>query len=192
MKKLFVIFFALCTVSFSQTVQKMSFKNLIVGESTKKDFIKMFPNYFAIESDEGEENELYGVKSKIKEIDILIGAGFIDNILENIGFVTLHDRVNPYNFIIDYNDIQNELIKKYGKYDSFEPEWLNKLYYDNELDYGKAAIYGHLILRTEWLLLNGSVKLILKGENYKAEILLFQASDKYIENVQKQAEKPSF
>lgn len=192
MKKLIILFFAFYAISFSQITQNtkaLDFRGLKLGEATKEDFIEMFPDYFT----QGEgDAALYGAESTLMGMEGLVIAGFINNVLESISFMTTHDRVNSYNFILDYYKFQEELTKKYGDYDSFNTEWLNERYSENSLDYGKAVIYGHLELETTWEMQNGSVKLTIKGENYTAKIYMMQVSNKYIELIQKQAKKPSF
>jgi hypothetical protein len=77
---------------------------------------------------------------------------------------------NKTEFINDYNDLKDILIKKYGKPDEDEKFWYDDLFKDHPQDWGMAIATGDLAYQSIWEDKKNKILLLLKGDNYEVEL----------------------
>lgn len=146
-----------------------------------------------IEGDEpyiNTENTL-AYKKSVAGLDCLIGYMFIENKLVRAKYIFEEEHTNKNDYISDYNKIKGVLTEKYGdKKESNDAIWNNDLYKDSFQDYGLAISIGHLIYISSWDTNTTKIALVLRGDNYKIDLVTEYSSKQYsqlTEQVKKQS-----
>jgi len=108
------------------------------------------------------------------------------------GYFFTGKRTNRNLYINDYKKLKETLIKKYGKPKTDIPGlWKNDLYKDDKIIGGMAISVGHLTYGASWETPNTKIDIMLSGDNYKINLVVFYAS-KELEEWVKQIKKGHF
>lgn len=111
--------------------------------------------------------------AEVSTFDATIAFSFNKNDeLCDAGYIFTHEHSNPTDYIIDYGDIQNKLIKKYGTPKEAEVVWKGDLWKDNPDEWGMAVLTGELEMYTIWRTEDVDLILTLTGDNYKESFTL--------------------
>jgi len=83
-----------------------------------------------------------------------------------------HKHSNKNDFITDYNELKDLLIKKYGTPIKNKITWHNNAHKNDPKMWGQAISFGHLSFYTMWKEEGTNILLTLNGNNYKIIFLL--------------------
>lgn len=174
MKKITVLLLLLGLLSqaYAETIAPNGFRGFSWG-TLRADIIKK----------EGEpkvevkNNLLYTGSVAKKEVIILYDIK--DNKLVSGGYSFTGKHVNKNLYIDDFEDVKNELIKKYGKPSEDDIDWSNDLYKNDPSDWGKAISYGYLEYNTIWDSENTRIILCLTGDNYEIKLMIAYLSKEH-------------
>jgi hypothetical protein len=88
------------------------------------------------------------------------------------------NHTNHNDYIDDYIDLKEALIKKYGEPSSDDIIWENNLHKDNLQEYGLAISVGHLEYLTQWTHINNTTNIVLNlyGKDNKINLNILYAS----------------
>ncbi|MDP8262734.1 MAG: hypothetical protein P9M13_05470 [Candidatus Ancaeobacter aquaticus] len=114
---------------------------------------------------EGDGNRLL-YKTNVIGKDVIIAYYFVDNQLVRAEYVLVDNHTNLNDFIGDYTDFEEILIKKYGKPKRDEQVWRNDLFKEKHSDWGMAISVGHLMYYSSWETQDTEIDILLMGENY--------------------------
>jgi len=118
-----------------------------------------------------EVNTMLSYSVMINEKDFMCTYRFLEDKLYNSECVFIGQHTNKNNYIDDYKELKEILIKKYGKPKIEEPElWGNELYKDDKSNWGTAISEGDLAYWDQWKTPNTKIDLMLWGENYKINL----------------------
>lgn len=135
-----------------------------------------------------EDENLLGYKTTVIGKDVLVIYIFVDNQLVRTKYVLAESHTNKNDFITDYNDFKNILIKKYGKPKQDKTVWRKELYKDDYSRWGTAISLGHLIYFTSWETEDTEISTILMGENYSISCIV-EYSSKNLKEIEKKAQE---
>lgn len=136
-----------------------------------------------------EENEnLLGYKTIVIGKDVFVVYFFVDNKLVRSRYVLAESHTNKNDFIKDYNDFKEILIKKYGQPKKDQSLWKNDLYKDDYSDWGTAISLGHLIYFSGWETQDTEIHNVLLGENYDISCII-EYSSKELNEIEKKAQE---
>lgn len=90
-------------------------------------------------------------------------------------------------YIERYNSLATKLSRKYGEPSKKKVTWRDDLYRDDPDEYGFAVSLGHLRYHSRWDYDNGTIALILNGDNYEVDLSILYIMDEYYE-IQEQNE----
>jgi hypothetical protein len=120
--------------------------------------------------DPQERSEKIAVYStKISGKDFLLIYQFIENKLAIAGYMLDEKHTNKTDYLADYNEIKELLIKKYGEPAEDQQEWKNDLYKNNTAKWGTAISVGHLSYTSIWETPNTTINLALHGDNFEIQ-----------------------
>jgi len=135
-----------------------------------------------------EDKNLLGYKTKVINKDVFIVYFFVDNQLVRARYVLAESHTNKNDFITDYNDFKNILIKKYGKPKKDETFWKKDLYKDDYSNRGMAISLGHLVYFSSWETQDTEINNVLMGENFDISCIVEYISKK-LEEIEKKAKE---
>ena len=106
-------------------------------------------------------------KSSINNISCDIGYIFIKNQLTRVKYIFNNEHSNKNEFIDDYKNIRELLIKKYGTPVKNETIWKNDLFKKDYDQWGTAISIGHLGYFSTWENNKTYIICYLNGDNYE-------------------------
>jgi hypothetical protein len=117
--------------------------------------------------------EIIMYKSKINSLNFMVGYFFANNRLTRARYIMSNEHTNYNSYIADYYDMKNAISTQYGPSPTLDdPIWADDLYKDNPDAYGMAVSTGHLRYASLWETQETSIQLLLKGDNYKIDLLI--------------------
>lgn len=187
-----LVCFFLISLNWSQeTKPKIHFREATWGMSQEQ--IKKIETNDFIKKDRGKTSglDILGYKGQAGGLDCLIAYYFTENQLVEGRYVFIEKHTNRNLYIMDFKNIKESLIEKYGKPSTDKVIWRDDLYKDDFSDWGMAVSVGHLVFEAIWKLPETKINLQLKGDNYKITYFLDYASEmpKYKELIKKAIEK---
>lgn len=126
-----------------------------------------------------ENDIMVAYRVEIDAKDFLCIYQFLEDKLFFSGYVFEGEHTNENDYIHDYKEIKEILIKKYGEsdkkklkflYNREEIYWENDLFEKRESDWGMAVSIGHLSYSSIWETPTTRIELILDGDNYKISL----------------------
>ena len=125
-----------------------------------------------------EDNTILSYSVTINEKDFMCTYRFLEDKLYNSECVFIGQHTNKNNYIDDYKELKEILIKKHGKPKIEMPElWGNELYKDDKSNWGTAISEGDLAYWDQWKTPNTKIDLMLLGENYKINLSIICESE---------------
>ena len=106
---------------------------------------------------------------------------FADNMLTRARYIFGEEHSNKNIYIEDFEKIKGKLNESYGIPDKDRTIWSDKLYQDDPSEYGMAVSVGHLQYLAEWRPPETSIRLFLKGDNYKIQLVVEYSGDNFME-----------
>lgn len=166
---LIIIFFSANLSLFSQ-----DFRNVTWGMS--KDEVKM--NEIEMLSYDGNDDLSYS-NVLINGLNTTILYSFINDQLCVAGYIFEENYINQNNYIVDYDDLKEILISKYGNPTKSDVYWINDLYRDEYQYWGIAVSMGYVEFSSSWELPNTRILLYLRGENFETTLTISYRSKIY-------------
>jgi len=161
------IILLLCLVTYSQ---EFDFRQVNWGMS--KEEIKAVENKEIADEDIGSVQEIIAYNDKISSFDCYIGYIFVKDKLSSAGYYIKQEHTNRNDYIADYEKLKDLLTAKYGKTVKDEIYWKDDLYKNKEQDWGLAVSVGHVAYNAYWETPTTGIELMLKGDNYKIELVI--------------------
>lgn len=119
-----------------------------------------------------EDEEEINYKVEINRSEFLCAYFFLEDKLYRSGYLLNETHTNENDYIDDYKNLKDILIKKYEKPLKDKIEWKNDSYKDDKIEWGLAISVGDLIYDTRWETNNTEITLRLSGDNYKIYLVL--------------------
>lgn len=119
-----------------------------------------------------EDEEEINYKVEINRSEFLCAYFFLEDKLYRSGYLLNETHTNENDYIDDYKNLKDILIKKYEKPVKDKIEWKNDSYKDDKIEWGLAISVGDLIYDTRWETNNTEITLRLSGDNYKIYLVL--------------------
>jgi hypothetical protein len=135
-----------------------------------------------------EAENILDYKNSVIGKDVFVSYIFIDNQLVRARYALADSHSNKNDFIIDYNDFKEILIKKDGPPEKDDSFWKNDLFEYDHSKWGTAISSGHLMYISEWETEDTTILNALMGENYKISCVVEYRS-KNLENLEKKAKE---
>lgn len=119
----------------------------------------------------------YGVEIGIKSYYCIYY--FLEDKLYTAGYMSTEEYSNKNDYILDYEEIKEILIKKYGEpnnkklmalHGRKEIDWKDNLYRDDKNNWGLAISIGNLSYGLIWETPTTDIELILDGNNYEVNL----------------------
>jgi len=136
-----------------------------------------------------EDDNFLVYKTSIIGKDVFVVYFFIDKQLTRARYVLAESHSNKNDFISDYNNFKEILIKKYGNPLKDESFWKNDLFKDDYSSWGTAISVGHLVYLSNWETKDTEITNILSGENYDISCIIEYRSTNLKEIEKKSQEK---
>jgi len=135
-----------------------------------------------------DDNAL-GYKIKVLGKNIYLVYFFVDNKLVRARYTLAEEHTNKDDFISDYKEFQNILIKKYGKPAKDNIYWRNNLYKKDQSNWGTAISMGHLSYFSNWDTQDTEIICFLNGDNFNVKCGVEYSSKKLKQSEQDYREK---
>ena len=135
-----------------------------------------------------EDQNMLGYKTTVLDKKVWVIYFFVDDKLVRARYFLAESHTNKNDFISDYNDFKEILIKKYGKPKQDEILWKNNLYKDDYSSWGTAISIGHLIYFSSWETQNTDINNMLVGENYDISCIV-EYTSKDLKEIEKEAQE---
>ena len=119
-----------------------------------------------------EDEEEINYKVEINRSEFLCAYFFLEDKLYRSGYLLNETHTNENDYIDDYKNLKDILIKKYEKPAKDKIEWKNDSYKYDKIEWGLAISVGDLIYDTRWETNNTEITLRLSGDNYKIYLVL--------------------
>lgn len=119
-----------------------------------------------------EDEEEINYKVEINKSEFLCAYFFLEDKLYRSGYLLNETHTNENDYIDDYKNLKDILIKKYEKPVKDKIEWKNDSYKYDKIEWGLAISVGDLIYDTRWETNNTEITLRLSGDNYKIYLVL--------------------
>jgi hypothetical protein len=145
------------TQDFRQTSWGMSKEEVKTIESAELDY---------------ESDDILGYNVKIGIKNFLCGYYFLEDKLYRAGYHYLDNHTNDNDYIVEYEELKELLIQKYGEPKIDEMIWKNDLFKDDVQHWGMAICMGHLKYHTTWENDTTVIGMILYGDNYEISLAI--------------------
>jgi hypothetical protein len=119
----------------------------------------------------------------------MLSYDFIDNKFVRLTYTCTEEFINKNNYIDQFNELKDILIKRYGSTSYDRVKWSDNLYKDRPQDIGLACSVGHVKFITQWFTDNTQINLQCNGENFKVNLGIIYTSVKYQPLIDAQEEK---
>ena len=136
-----------------------------------------------------QRENVLGYKDQLLDLDVSCNYLFVDNQLFRASYVINEKHSNDNLYIDDYNKLKKALNKKYKTAVADKSLWKNDLYKDDRSQWGFAISLGHLTYFIYWETKDTDIILVLKGDNYKIDLILQYNSKELKDLGAKQEEK---
>ncbi len=114
-----------------------------------------------------EEEYALMYNTSVSNMECRIVYLFLDYLLLTSGSYTFVEKhSDEINYIMDYNDVKDRLVEKYGTPKSTDVNWSNDLYQDEPEHHGLAVCLGHLAFMSTWETDSTDIVLSLSGDYY--------------------------
>ena len=104
---------------------------------------------------------------------------FVNDKLVQGNYIFRNRHSNQTDFIADYKNTKEKLIKKYGQPSEDEFFWKDDLYKDSPNDWGIAVSKGDLFYYAIWELETTQIGISLSGDNYEVKHIIEYHSKKF-------------
>jgi hypothetical protein len=135
------------------------------------------------------EENLLGYKTKVIDKNVFLIYFFVEDKLVRATYGLADEHSNKNDFINDYNDFKNILIKKYGKPVKENTYWRNNLYKSDTSQWGFAISLAHLSYFAQWESEETQIISSLYGDNYAIKCGVEYSSKKLKPFVEKYKDK---
>jgi hypothetical protein len=98
-------------------------------------------------------------------------ASFVNSKLTSVKILFQESFLNKNGHINSFSAVKALLDKKYGEVE-LKVNWKNRLYADDQENFGMAIGMGHLVIGSQWEDPHTTVSMLLTGENFKVNHLL--------------------
>jgi hypothetical protein len=146
----------------------MSQKEIMKSESAKPSCLNCF----------GGGIEFLGYMVSVLYKDVMLAYVSDQDKLIRASYKIIENHTNKNDYIEDYKDFKEALIKKYGKPKLDQTGWKNDLYKGKPSDWGLAISLGHLEYFSSWETDSTEIKCILTGDNYNISCWIIYSSKK--------------
>jgi hypothetical protein len=140
---------------------------------------------------ERDDETVLAYSGKVSDMNCLIAYIFVENKLVRAKYAFIPKHSNQNDYILDYKNVKENLIKKYGEPISDDSYWRDKLYQDDISQWGFAISLGHLRYSALWETESSEIFLDLSGENYHVDLASEYTSKQYKGLEEKAKEKKS-
>src|ERR1035437_5720723 len=125
-----------------------------------------------------EDEESLTYKTTLLNKEVYLDYSFKENKLRSVFYYFERNHTNHNDYIDDYIDLKEALIKKYGEPSSDDIIWENNLHKDNLQEYGLAISVGLLEYLTQWTHINNTTNIVLNlyGKDNKINLNILYAS----------------
>lgn len=113
---------------------------------------------------------------------------FVSDKLVRAKYLVTTEHSNKTEYLSDFDKLSDSLKEKYGKPESEDTFWSNKLYKDDPSEWGMAVAVGHLVKYTHWELPKTTLVLSITGDNYEITLAVEYASTEF-KSLENQANK---
>jgi len=161
---------------------KTHFRNTRWGMS-KEQVLKIEGRPDHLENSEGLDIIQY--PQKILNMDCLVGYVFAENRLAKAKYSFLGKQGDKNQYILEYQNIKDILIRKYGRPLSSKALWHDPLYKDDDSNWGLAVSQGHLELNSRWKDSETEILLRLSGGGNRLSLIVEYSGLEYKELAQK-------
>ncbi len=129
--------------------------------------------------------DMHTYKGDAGNLACLFTYYFAENQLVEGRYIFIEKHSNKNLYIEDFNEVNNNLVEKYGKSSSSNTIWRDDLYKDDYSDWGTAISVGHLVFELKWIFIESMITHRLSGDNYKITHVLDYKSELHKELVKK-------
>jgi hypothetical protein len=119
-----------------------------------------------------ESDAFVGYKVEISGNDFSCVYNFLQDKLYSSKYIFNRTHTNKNDYIDDYVNLKEILIKKYGKPKIDKVTWENNLYKSDKQEWGMAISVGHLTYGAIWETPSTEIGLILGGDNYRIMLVI--------------------
>ena len=119
-----------------------------------------------------DEDTFVEYKVEISGNDFKCVYNFLQDKLYSSKYIFNGTHTNKNDYIYDYENLKEILIKKYGKPKADEVVWKNDLYKNDKQEWGMAISVGHLTYGAIWETPSTEIGLILVGNNYRIMLVI--------------------
>jgi len=120
--------------------------------------------------DTGQDNAI-AYQGKVASLDAYTIYYFVADKLVKTRYAIVEKHSNRNDYIEDYSVVQKALTDKYGTPKTKEVQWKNRLYQDDQEEYGFAVSLGHLQFWSSWETEPTDILLRLWGDNYQIKLM---------------------
>ena len=131
-----------------------------------------------------ENSDMYIGELTISGLASLLAYDFINEELYSVRYIFINEHSDDGDFVHDFNTLQNNLIKKYGKADEENRYFTDELYDDIPAEWGMALGRNKLTYFTTWKTKDTEITLALYGDNGEIKFNLSYSSIKHKHNVE--------
>ncbi|MDQ1339201.1 MAG: hypothetical protein QG567_352 [Campylobacterota bacterium] len=157
----------------SSDLQELTFRQTKWGMS--KNQVKQSENLEIIL----DENDLLAYEGKVAGFPSYIVYNFINDELATGSYQLIHEHVKKSDFIYDFENIKNNLIKKYGQPSKDNRYFTDDVFEDKPAEWSQSLERGGLSFFTNWIFGETELMLSLCGENYKINLGISYSSTEY-------------
>lgn len=156
--------------------KEYTFRGIPWGSSVEtvenSDFLKKYSDYIYDE----EYNAIWLDGLTVANKSTSVALYFSNSGLYRAAYVLSEKHTNLNNYVDDFNDVCDALIKKYGEPDESVDDWKDDLYKDDPSDYGMAVGAGHVTFSRRWDGNNSTITVGCSGDNFKITNIIFYDS----------------
>lgn len=167
---------------------KTHFRNTRWG-MTKEQVLRIEGQPVHLENSKGLDIIQY--PQRILNMECLVGYVFAENRLAKAKYSFLGKQGDKNQYVLEYQNIKNILISKYGRPLSEKALWHDPLYKGDDSNWGLAISQGHLELNSRWKDNETEILLRLSGGNNRLSLVVEYSGLEYKELTQKAQERSS-
>lgn len=184
MKKFVLGSLVLVSMIIAQNTDSFDFRKTRWGMS-KKEVLKIEKEKLLSTDD----STVLVFSSEINSLDCGIVYQFAEDKLAKAGYLITEEHTNKNDYINDYDNLKEILIKKYGAPLRSGKVWKNDLYKDSPEDWGFAISIGHLGYTSKWETPRTEINLGLNGDDYKIRLIVYYESKELKSILEKEKDK---
>lgn len=150
---------------------------------TKEQVLRIEGEPDRLENSEGLDIIQY--PQRILNMECLVGYVFAENRLAKAKYSFLGKQGDKNQYVLEYQNIKNILIRKYGRPLSEKALWSDPLYKGDDSNWGLAISQGHLELNSRWRDNETEILLCLSGGKNRLSLIVEYSGLEYEELAQK-------